>query len=99
MQQFVCVCGRLNCRLALENGDCALLVAEEGPVSLARLAELMDMGSRAGAEVAVKRAIVSFVAAARRMGFSELVAEFTGIRAGLLDAHCYDRGIDDTVAA
>lgn len=76
--------------MALEGGNCAMLVAEEGPVSLARLAELMGMGTRAGAEVAVKRAIVAFVTAARRMGYSELVAEFAGIRPGLLDAHCYE---------
>ena len=69
----VCVCGRVGCRYALDNGECAMELAEEGPQPLSKLAEVFGMAGESGAEFLVKSALRAFVRRAIDMGMADLV--------------------------
>lgn len=86
-----CSCGDPDCRLAVADGRCAIDIANEvdrrmneggPPPTYEELAGWLGVHSRQAAELALKRAFVAFVAAARRLGYHELVARFKGVRAG-----------------
>lgn len=85
----VCSCGRLGCRLMLENGQCASDVAEEvadGRVlSWDEVATLLGLNSRQAAEACFERAMMSFVRVARKQGYGDLIERFAPRRAGLCD--------------